>query len=123
MNRGGQILWMGSPSRAGVEVFDAELCRELSEQEMLDYRPQVQAVGHAYRVVNDQNTEAKDLLENVKRSFGLRDPYVSETQRATTLRSTFGPVSFQPSTSEASGNTPKQPRQPRRNPGKGPRPR
>ena len=122
-DRGGQILWTGSPSGAGNEVFAAEFSRELSAREVCQYRAQVEAVERAYQLVNDCKTEAKDLLESVKGSFGLLDPLTSETQRASAFRSTFGPESTQHSTQEATVSRPKQSRFCRRDPGQGSRPR
>lgn len=123
MDRGGHILWTGSPSGAGSEVFATEFYRELSAREVCQYRGQVEAVERAYLVVNDCNTEAKDLLESVKGSFGLLDLCASETQRASAFRSTFGPASIQHSTHEATASTPKQLRARRRDPGQGSRSR
>lgn len=123
MDRGGQILWTGSPSGAGSEVFATEFYRELSAREVCQYRGQVEAVERAYLVVNDCNTEAKDLLESVKGSFGLLDLCASETQRASAFRSTFGPASIQSSPQEATASMTKHLRARRRDPGQGSRSR
>lgn len=123
MDRGGQILWTGSPSGAGSEVFATEFYRELSAREVCQYRGQVEAVERAYLVVNDCNTEAKDLLESVKGSFGLLDLCASETQRASAFRSTFGPASIESSPQEATASMTKHLRARRRDPGQGSRSR